>query len=124
MKTRTFTLAVLWLILGAMLFYTVLEETQGDAHSLQEQEVHTGLMTASCLRGRPPPSSSLITVYDSEEVQRQREHKRPEAEMLLGFFYVKRMKGGTRLSVPCSSTQARTLRPSVSNLSVDSSVMR
>lgn len=107
-----------------MLFYTVLEETQGDAHSLQEQEVHTGLMTASCLRGRPPPSSSLITVYDSEEVQRQREHKRPEAEMLLGFFYVKRMKGGTRLSFPCSSTQARTLRPSVSNLSVDSSVMR
>ena len=55
MKTRTFTLAILWLILGAMLSYMDLEETLDEALSLQEQEVDTGLMTASCLRGRPPP---------------------------------------------------------------------
>ena len=56
MKTRTFTLAILWLILGAMLLYTDLEETLDEALTLQEQEeLETVLMTASCLRGRPPP---------------------------------------------------------------------
>ena len=55
MKTRTVTLAVLWLILDAMLLYTDLEETLGSAPGLQEQELGTGLVTAPCLRERSPP---------------------------------------------------------------------
>lgn len=55
MKTRTMTIAILWLILDAMLLHTDLEETLGEAPSLQEQDVGKGLVTASCLRGRPPP---------------------------------------------------------------------
>lgn len=70
MKTRTMTLAVLWIMLDAMLSYTDLEEKPGEASSCKEAEVGTGLVTASGLRGRSPPWSSPTTVYEPEEAQR------------------------------------------------------